>query len=410
MIKYLLTIAILAGLLPGNLLAQSLEDYIRSGLKSSPLLYDIKNQKLAGKLDSLLLIAAYKPQINQISQVSYPPTGPGWGYDESITNGGNYSSVVNITKPLFIKKQISGQLQSLALISQGLKVNESITLIDLKKSITAQYITAFNDYGQNQFNHSLLDLLNDEVKTVKTLVDKGVYQLTDLMNLQVLIGAQKIMISQSYIQLTNDIALLNFICGISDPSEPRLIKPEISVRNDFSPESSPLFVQFRIDSLKNINSRHLIDLNYRPKIGIFADAGFNAIVPENIPHNMGTSFGINFSVPIYDGKQRKLQYDKINLAENTRSYLQRFYTSQYKLQHDQLANQLKLTENLINEISKQLSQQERLIALYRVELEKGLVRFLDFMAVVNSYSATQNTFLGSQMNRLQIINQMNYLK
>jgi len=91
-------------------------------------------------------------------------------------------------------------------------------------------------------------------------------------------------------------------------------------------------------------------------------------------------------------------------------YYKRYYSSQYKLQYDQLMNQLKLTENLITEISNQLSEQERLIDLYRIELDKGLVRFLDFLTVLNNYTATKNTLLATETSRLQIINQLNYLK
>ncbi len=410
MIKNLLNTLILAAIFPGYINAQSLDIYINSALKNSPLLYDYNNQVLAGRLDSLLLIASFKPQINQVSQVMYPPTGPGWGYDEAITNGGNYSAIVNVTQSLFNRKHINGQLQSIDLLNQTLKVNANITVIDLKKSITAQYLTAYADFMQYQFNQSVLARLTDEQKTVKVLVDKGVYLITDYLNLQVLTTAQKIAISQSFIQLKNDVAVLSFICGITDLQEINLVKPEITVQNDLSYESSPLFAQFRIDSLKNTNNRQIVDLNYRPRLSAFADAGFNSITPENIPHNFGGSFGVNFSIPIYDGKQRKLQYDKLNLAENTRIFYKQYYSSQYKLQFGQLTDQLKLTENLMNEISNQLSEQEKLIDLYQIELEKGLVRFLDYLTVLNNYTATKNTFLITEMNRLQIINQLNYLK
>lgn len=408
--KNILSSLVLSALLFGNVVAQSLDIYISSALKNSPLLYDYNNQLLTGRLDSLLLLATFKPQVNQISQAMYSPTGSGWGYDDAITNGGNYSAVVHVSQQMFNKKQLSGQLQTIDLLNQTLKLNQKITVIDLKKSITAQYLTAYTDFTQHQFNESVLTQLSNELKTVKALVDKGVYLMTDYMNLQVGITVQKIAISQSFIQLKNDVAVLNFICGISDQTEISLIKPEITIRNDQNPESSPLFAQFRIDSLKNINNKQIIDLNYRPHLSAFADAGFNAITPENIPHNLGTSFGVNFAIPIYDGKQRKLQYDKINLAENTRMYYKRYYSSQYKLQYNQLMSQLKLTENLITEISNQLSEQERLIDLYRIELDKGLVRFLDFLTVLNNYTATRNTLLATETSRLQIINQLNYLK
>jgi outer membrane protein TolC len=410
MIKTIFSTLVLATLIISNALAQSLNNYISSALKNSPLLYDYNNQMLAGRLDSLLVKATFKPQVNQVSQVMYAPTGSGWGYDEAITNGGNYSAVVHVSQSLFNKKQVNGQLQSIDLLNQSLKINAKITIIDLKKSITAQYLTSYTDFTQYQFNQSVLTRLEDEIRTVKVLVDKGVYLMTDYMNLQVLITAQKIAISQSFIQLKNDIALLNFICGVTDQLEINLIKPEMTLQIDLKPESTPLFAQFRIDSLKNLNSKQIIDLNYRPRLNAFADAGFNSITPENIPHNLGGSVGVNFSIPIYDGKQRKLQYDKIILAENTRIFYKRFYSSQYKLQLDQLTGQLTLTENLITQISNQLSEQEKLIDLYRIELEKGLVRFLDYQTVLNNYTATKNTFIITEMSRLQIINQMNYLK
>ncbi len=410
MIKNILSAIILVAFVFGKVQAQSLDIYINSALKNSPLLYDYNNQVLADRLDSLLILAAFKPQVNQVSQAMYAPAGSRWGYDEAITNGGNYSAIVNVTQSLFNKKHISGQLQSIDLLNQTLKNNAKITVIDLKKSITAQYLTAYTDFTQYKFNQSVLGRLSDEQKTVKVLVDKGVYLMTDFMNLQVLITAQKIAISQSFIQLKNDVAVLNFICGIQDHQEINLVKPEITVQNNLSAESSPLFAQFRIDSLKNLNNRLMVDLNYRPRINAFADAGFNSIAPENIHRNFGGSFGVNFSIPIYDGKQRKLQYDKINLAESTRIYYKHYYSSQYTLQFNQLTGQLKLTENLIGEISNQLSEQERLIDLYRIEIEKGLVRFLDYLTVLNNYTATKNTFLVAEMNRLQIINQLNYLK
>ena len=391
MVKNILITIIFITCIFANVLAQSVDDYVSCGLKNSPLLYDFNNQKLAGKLDSLLLLATFKPQVNQLTQAIHYPSGTGWGYDEAITNGGTYSSLVSVIQPLFTRKRISGQLQTIDLLNQTLKLNTKITILDLKKSITSQYLTVYNDFTQNQFNQSVLELLNKEQKTVKALVDKGVYLVTDYMNLQILIRSQSIAISQSLIQLENDLALLNLLCGISEKQEIKLVKPDLSVQNNYGAENSPVFAQFRIDSLKNRNSRQLIDLNYRPKINIFADGGFNGIAPENVPHNFGASVGVNFSVPIYDGKQRKLQYEKIDLAETTRINYKRYYSSQYKIQFDQLKNQLNMTEHLLGEISNQLTEQERLIELYRIELEKGLVRFLDFITVFNNYTATKVT-------------------
>jgi outer membrane protein TolC len=390
--------------------AQSLDFYIQKGLENSPLLKDFKNQLLSGKLDSLLTQASYKPQVNQVSQAMYAPTAKNIGYDDAITNGANYSAVLNVVQPLFNQKIKANQFRDISLSNQAIEADSRITETDLKQGITSQFLTAYADYAQIQFNESTLNLLKNEQTLLKSLADQGIYAQTDLMNLSISLTAQKIAIRQAFIQYRNSLAVLNFICGISDTSTVILSKPELKVQNPFNINNSPAMLKFKIDSLKNMNSKQLIDLNYRPQLSAFADAGFMAVLPQNIPRNFGTSFGLNFSMPIYDGKQRKLQYEKTSLAENSRLDYKTFYTVQYKQQINQLTEQLKLTDELILSIRSQLAEQEKLISLYKLEIEKGLVRFPDFLNTVNNYTQTKNNLTVSEMNRLQIINQMNYLK
>jgi outer membrane protein TolC len=390
--------------------AQSLDFYIQKGIENSPLLKDFRNQLLSGKLDSLLTQASYKPQVNQVSQAMYAPASKNFGYDEAITDGGNYSAVLNVVQPLFNQKIKANQFNDISLSNQTIEADIRITETDLKQGITEQFLTTYADYAEIQFNKSTLNLLKEEQSLLKSLADQGIYAQTDLMNLSISLTTQKIAIRQAFIQFRNSLAVLNFICGISDTSTVILSKPELTVQNPFNINNSPAMMKFKIDSLKNVNTKQLFDLNYRPQLSAFADAGFMAILPQNIPHNFGTSFGLNFIMPIYDGKQRKLQYEKTSLAENSRLDYKTFYTAQYRQQINQLTEQLKLTDELILSIRSQLTEQEKLISLYKIEIEKGLVRFPDFLNTVNNYTQTKNNLTVSEMNRLQIINQLNYLK
>ena len=390
--------------------AQSLDYYLKKGLENSPLLKEFNNQLLSGTLDSLLTNATYKPQINQVSQALYAPVGKNLGYDEAITNGGNFSALVNLVQPLLNKRIKAGQFRDISLSNQAIGINAKLTETDLRLGITAQYLTAYADFRQIEFIQSTLKLLKEEQEILKSLVEQGIYLQTDRMNMALAITNQEIAIKQGMIQYKNDLGLINFVCAITDHPRAVLEKPEMMLRNTFDINDSPAMMKFRIDSLKNINSRHLIDLNYRPKLNVVADAGFLAVSPENIPNNFGTSFGLNFALPIYDGKQRKLLQDKTLLAENSRMNYRHFYSSQYRQRLSQLTEQLKLTDDLILGIKSQLSEQEKLIAIYKVEITKGLVRFIDFLATVNNYTLTKNNLTISEMNRLQIINQMNYLK
>lgn len=390
--------------------AHPLDFYITTALNNSPLLKDYKNQMLSAGLDSLLVKASNKPQISQATQIMYPFTGKNFGYDEAITNGGNYSALVSILQPLLNRKMIKGEIEGISLQSEALRINTKISEIDLKKGITAQYLTAYSNFNQLQSNKSVLKLLLDEQSVLKILVEKGIYLVTDYMNLSVSARAQEIAIKQSFIQFKNDLNLLNYLCGVTDTSTVTLEDPGITLNNYYDLDNSPVMAQFRIDSLMNINRRLQTDFNYLPKFQAFADVGFASVMPKNIPYNFGSSIGLNLTMVISDGKQRRLQYDKISFAERTRLDYQKFYSEQYRQQYNQYTEQLKLSDELINDLKNQLAEQEKLIGLYKLEIEKGLVRFMDFMTIVNNYAVTKNNYTQAEISHLQIINQMNYLK
>lgn len=390
--------------------AQTLDDYLSTGLKNSPLLKDYSNQIRSGNVDSALVSATYKPQVNLTSQVLLAPSAKNFGYDEAITNGGNFSGVVSVNQSLFNKKIKSEQFKTIQLSNQSVQITKRLSETELKKAIANQYLTAYSQHVQIKFSQSILKLLEGESGTLKALAEKGIYLQTDYLNLITTIQNQKITIKQSFIQYKNELATLNYICGINDTATVTLEQPIIQLDNIVSAENSLQMAQFHIDSLKNTNQKALIDLNYRPQLSAFADAGFNAITPINIPYNLGASAGLNFTMPLYDGKQRKEQYTKISIAEETRKYYKDFYKKQFSQQYLQLKEQLKLNDELIADIKGQLASQEQLIGLYKVEIEKGLVRFLDFLTVVNNYISTRNNLTVAEMNRLQIMNQLNYLK
>jgi outer membrane protein TolC len=242
------------------------------------------------------------------------------------------------------------------------------------------------------------------------LVDKGIYLQTDYMNLAVTITAQEITSKRNFIQYKNDLATLNFTCGIADTTTVSLADPQINQQFNFDINNSLQMSQFKIDSLRQNNAKMLVDLLYKPKLSAFADAGINAINPRNIPYNLGASVGLNFSMPIYDWHIKKLQYDKIALSRSTTGNYKAFYINQYQQQFNQLSEQIRLTAELEEEVKKQIIQQENLMELYRFEIEKGLVRFIDFLTIFNNYTATRYSLSHTRIIHMQLINQLNYLK
>jgi len=389
---------------------QTLEDYLAKGLKNSPFLKDYSTRLQSQAIDSLKVLAGFKPQIGVAADLMYPPAIGRFAYDSAITNGGYYAALLRVDQPLFFKKIAQIHLQSVFIQKLTTENNLKITETDLKEAITAQYITAYADFSQVQFEKVILTMFKDQQMVLKLLVEQGIYQQTDYLNLTVNITSRSIFGKQAHRQYKNDLAILNLLCGIHDTTTVELKKPDFLVRNSFDISTSPNMVQFKIDSLKNMNEQLLIDLDYRPRFAAFADAGINAVNPRRLPYNLGTSIGLSFTMPLYNGKQRQLEHKKVSLSENTRAQYRSYFENRYQQQKDLLFEQLILTDDLISDIKNQLTGLEKLITLYKIETNKGMVRWLDFLSVVNNYAQTRNELTQSEINRLQIINQLNYLK
>jgi outer membrane protein TolC len=124
--------------------------------------------------------------------------------------------------------------------------------------------------------------------------------------------------------------------------------------------------------------------------------------------NFGTGFGLDLTVPIYDGKQRRLQYSKLDIAERTRKGYRSFYQSQYEQQTAQLQQQLESTEALISDINDQIRYSEGLIQVNAKLLATGDAKIADLVIAMSNYLTAKNLLTQNKVNRLQIINQMNY--
>ena len=148
--------------------------------------------------------------------------------------------------------------------------------------------------------------------------------------------SQELSLKDLQIQYRKEVSALNILCGLTDTMYTELSLPEIKLSAPPNQASSPFFTRFVVDSLRIQNEKLQVDRNYKPSVNWFADAGLVNNLPQDIAKNFGFSAGLSLSVPIYDGKQRKLNYDKLKIAENTRTNYADYFKKQYNQQLQQL--------------------------------------------------------------------------
>jgi outer membrane protein TolC len=184
--------------------------YLGQALQNSPLLKDYRNQVLTGEVDSQLIKAGYRPQVTGSSINLYAPLINGWGYDQAISNGGNFTTVVAATKTLVGQKHLDAQYETIRLQNQGVTNTSKISEQDLKKNVTAQYITAYGDLQELKFNRELFALLQKEEALLKDLTQKNVYRQTDYLAFLVTLKQEGLLLQQLDIQYRNDHGMLNY--------------------------------------------------------------------------------------------------------------------------------------------------------------------------------------------------------
>jgi outer membrane protein TolC len=201
---------------------------------------------------------------------------------------------------------------------------------------------------------------------------------------------------------------LNILCGLPETTYEQLMVPDIKLNYLVSLNNSPFFTRFVIDSLKIQNEKLLIDRNYKPSVNWFSDAGVVNNIPREISKNIGFSVGLNLSVPIYDGQQRKLNYEKLKIAENSRTNYAGFFKQQFSQQLQQLYKELKMTEEIIPQINQQLDLEESVIKQQKSLINIGNLSITDYVTTLKNFITIKRSINQYQLKILQIITEINY--
>jgi outer membrane protein TolC len=279
----------------------------------------------------------------------------------------------------------------------------------LNKIITDQYLTTFSGYTDFNFNKSFLELLEKENEIVKQFVKSGIAKQTDYLSLFVETQSQGILVSQLKNQSRKDLMLLNQLCGLNDTVWYELADPKIGIKGTPDIKRSPAYMQYKIDSIKIENEKLAIDIRYKPKVNWFADAGFLTSNPWNFYRHFGYSAGVSLNIPVYDGKQRGIEKQKLDLNENSRLAYRETYYKQYFQQIQQLNLELRALNEMSVQVENQLKTSGQLVNTLKEQLEAGIIQMTEYINAIKNFKTTSRNINLINIQKLQVINQMNFL-
>lgn len=389
---------------------KTLQDFLDVGLQNSPLLHDLNNQVRSVTIDSARIRAGYKPQVNIVANNAYAPVVNGWGYDEVVTNGTTLSDLVSINQRLISRRNLDSQFDSLKIRRENIENTRNVSERDLRNQITDQYIAAYGSWRALAYNQRVFNVLSDQDRILKSLTEAGVYNQTDYLTLLVTLKEQEITSREAELRFRDDLSMLNELCGITDTNRVALVEPALAAPILLEATSTIFYTRFIIDSLQLENLHQRIDFQYQPRLSLYADAGYLSSLVLTPYKNFGAGIGMTMTLPIYDGRQRKMKHDQIRINENTRAWYSDFFKSQYEEHASALQRRLAAVEKIIRDGRDQLQYVDGLIQANRKLLQTGDIPVTNYILSINNYLNANQNIIRNEIRRLRIINEINYWK
>lgn len=393
-----------------GILAQTktLDDYIQTALKNSPVLKDYYGQIEQNKVDSTLTNSNYKPQVNFTGQALYPPAYGQYGYDKTVTNGGNYEAIVGVSQLITPRKEINTNRKLSNIAHQSLSNEAKQTELQLRKDISEKYLNICLLQQQQAFLLQNDSFLLNELVIVKALTEKGIYKVSDYYELLVEEQSEHTEIAQLNIQILQSFSDLDETCGISDTTSYNLTIPKIEAYKQTDYRQLNAFQKFQIDSIQLAFQNQLLDAQYNPHLSWYADAGMLASQPNLIYRSFGNSVGLNLSVPIYDGHKKDLKHKELKISDDIRINYQDFFIQTYNSHTNLLAKQIEDEGNLIIQMRKEEEQTNKWRKVNEIQLSAGNISITDFLAAIHKELEIRNSISQAMINQQLLQNEFNY--
>ncbi|NNM94847.1 MAG: TolC family protein [Bacteroidia bacterium] len=391
-----------------NAQVKNLNEYINAAIANSPSLKENALQQMQTGIDSSIAIADYRPQISANGVGYYAPVYGQYGYDQAISNGGEYAALISISQQISprneisLKRRLASDERSRLLADSKVKENE------LRKEVTDEYLNACLLQQRLVFYIQSDSFLTQQNKIVKMLADKGSYKISDYYELLVEEKSERTQIARLKIDMEQAFSVLNSSCGIMDTVQYTLPIPDIQLTEKTDVTQLAVYQEFRADSVKLTTQDKLVDAGYRPRFSWYADAGILASQPNLISRSIGNSIGLNLTVPIYDGDKRKLKHQSLQLSQDSRINYQNFFEQNYNNRIFFLAKQIVDSRKLIVQLQQEEQEVKHWIDIDQAELAAGNIPVTDFLLSLKKNLEVKNDLNEALINQQSLQNEFNY--
>ena len=376
--------------------------YLMNGLQND--LDKAQNSAFQVYLSSNILLSPYFN--NNGVPFTANPNPNAIGYDAAITNGGLYSSQINVEKNIFnsgLLDALSEQRQAQGKSYENKSHQEKHAV---EKQVTDQYLSALQYLLLYKLSKEIEENLQKQLAITGDLVAKGYTKTQDYLLLNIEIKSQTIEMDQSWQNYRTGLMQLYSICGLRDTQT--VILDTVQLKPTVTKPGSDFLTQYYLDSLSAASQQRAFETRYLPQVNVFFNAGLNAVELSGIQRKFGLSAGLNLSLPILDGGQKSITRQQTYLSEQSLSDYKTFLAGRIVTwRYDAENKTVSLRKNL-NEMKEQISDYKKLLELSQNQLQHGDISMIDYLTLLKNYVDLQKNNITAEINYQLGINDYNY--
>lgn len=385
---------------------KGLDFYVKMASQNSQALADLQSQRQSLGPDSALLRATYGLQVTADVNLMYAPVIHHWGYDNVLTNGQNIMGVFTVKKQIIGADNLNARLQQYSIAGRQLARQSELSKKELEQIVTQQYLQAYQDLQQYYLAREITGFLKVQDQILLKLTKAASFKQTDYLLFKVALQTQMLAEQKTRGQFLKDLGTLNYQCGIVDTSWTALAPPQFEAGGSVAFEQSIYYQKSLEDSVAINNAAQIIRLNYKPVIRVFADGGYASSLTYQSQRNFGASIGLSYSLPIYDGHQKKQALLNSDIAAERHTSRTSLLHRQYEQKYRQLNQQLQICQGQIEGANRRLVFAKTLIDAGKKELSGGDMPVTDFLMAINNYLNLKSALIQNQVDRLLTLYQM----
>lgn len=423
-----LPVGLLIFLFPAQLLAQqhNPDFYLDQAKINSTFIHQNQNEKQLVQLDMKQIRAIYsRPEVTVDAGILFAPIisrdqspvqfkltardgdyDKYIGYDLAATDGGQYQGIVSVNQGLFNGKKVDTYRNRAEIQDQIHDNNIQLTEHELENAVRHQYLLCLKSKRQANNNLELAKEVGNQVAIMKELVRNAIYKQSDLKLLEIARQNYEQNYETFQAEYRDNIYNLNLLCGINEGADVEIEQVEFSL-NNMPVKDSRFLTSYYLDSLAIIADRNISELKYQPQFNLFANAGMNAVYRPAFDR-FGFSTGATFSLTLFDGNQRKTEFEKsqINLENLQFNKLQTM--TQNEIQKNFTLDKLSSLEKRISLADNQLEQYDELLKMYKSQLGHGTISVMEYSYLLKDISEKKQERLLFEMEKQMVINAYNY--